>query len=51
MIHQCSKLTVSFSTQFEAVQDFHPVAHVEDFQGGISFSGKWWGFIFGVRCL
>jgi len=27
------------------------VAYAENFHGGISFSGIWWSFIFGVRCL
>jgi len=28
-----------------------PVAYVENFHGGVSFSGVWWSFVFGVRCL
>jgi len=29
----------------------HSVAYAENFHGGASFSGKWWSFVFGVRCL
>jgi len=27
------------------------VAYPESFHGGLSFSGIWWPFVFGVRCL
>jgi len=27
------------------------MAHAENFHGGVSFSGIWWSFVFGVRCL
>jgi len=27
------------------------VAYAENFHGGVSFSGMWWSFVFGVRCF
>jgi len=27
------------------------VAYAENFHGGVSFSGRWWSFVFVVRCL
>jgi len=27
------------------------VAYAENFHGGVSFSGMWWLFVFGVSCL
>jgi len=27
------------------------VAYAENFHGGGSFTGMWWSFVFGVRCL
>jgi len=27
------------------------VAYAENYYGGSSFSGRWWSFVFGVRCL
>jgi len=35
----------------EAEIRYKPVAYAETFHGGASFSGIWWSFVFGVRCL
>jgi len=32
-------------------QWFETVVYAEKFHGRISFSGTWWSFVFGVRCL
>jgi len=29
----------------------YPMVYAENFHGGVSFSGIWWPFVFGVRCL
>jgi len=29
----------------------YSVAYAENCHGGVSFSGRWWSFVFGVRCL
>jgi len=33
------------------LEEVVPVAYTENFHGGVSFSGIWWSFVFGERCL
>jgi len=47
MVFHCSEKGEKVGIKYR----LYSVGHAENFHGGVSFSGIWWSFVFGVRFL